>query len=83
MCRIIITIVKIPDTIARLELLKNNAVSGVKIAAIIAEREDILDIKATINQTNAINIPIIQHDARRKPKKVATPFPPLNFSHTG
>ena len=74
---------KIEDTIASFEWFKENAISGVKVAAAIAARDDIRDIKATTNQTNPVSEATTHYETIRKPKKVATPFPPLNLSQIG
>ena len=53
------------------------------IEAKIEDKEEYLNIKATVIQDN-INSNVKLYDRANKiPKKVATPFPPLNFSHIG
>ena len=49
----------------------------------IEDKEEYLNIKATVIQVN-INSNVKLYDKANKiPIKVATPFPPLNFSHIG
>jgi len=50
---------------------------------ISAENDEILLKNAVSTQVRHIKIPAGQESAREIPIKVATPFPPLNLSHSG
>ena len=50
---------------------------------ISAENDEILLKNAVSTQVKHIKIPAGQESAREIPIKVATPFPPLNLSHSG
>jgi len=50
---------------------------------ISAENDEILLKNAVSTQVSHIKIPAGQESAREIPIKVATPFPPLNLSHSG
>ena len=59
------------------------AIVNTVIEAKIEDKEEYLNIKATVIQVN-INSNVKLYDrANKTPIKVATPFPPLNFSHIG
>ena len=62
---------------------KNIAAAGALEALIKEASDDILLIKATNNHITQQIIPIIEDMAIAIPKKVATPFPPLNLSQIG
>ena len=47
------------------------------------EREDFLNIKATIIHNKTVVKPLIGCNANITPIAVATPLPPLNFNHIG
>ena len=49
----------------------------------IDDNEEYLKIKETVNQVKINNAVNPYDNANKIPKKVATPFPPLNFSHIG
>ena len=49
----------------------------------IDDTDEYLKIKVTIIQVKINNKPNFNEIPIRTPKKVATPFPPLKFSHTG
>ena len=58
-------------------------ITNTVIEAKIEDREEYLNIKATVIQVN-INSNVKLYDRANKiPIKVATPFPPLNFNHIG
>ena len=59
------------------------AIANTVIEAKIEDKEEYLNIKATVIQVN-INSNVKLYDRTNKtPIKVATPFPPLNFNHIG
>ena len=59
------------------------AIANTVIEAKIEDKEEYLNIKATVIQVN-INSNVKLYDRANKiPIKVATPFPPLNFNHIG
>ena len=62
---------------------KNTAAAGALKALIKEASDDILLINATNNHITHQIIPIIEDMAIAIPKKVATPFPPLNLSQIG
>ena len=49
----------------------------------IDDNEEYLKIKETVNQVKINNAANPYDNAHKIPKKVATPFPPLNFNQTG
>ena len=49
----------------------------------IEDKEEYLKIKVIVIQVNINNNVKLLDNANKIPKKVATPFPPLNFSHIG
>ena len=62
---------------------RNIAASGALAALVKDASEDILFSKATNSQTKQQIIPIRKDNAIVAPRNVATPLPPLNFSHIG
>ena len=54
-----------------------------KITAIIAPREEYFNFFTTIIQIHKKLIKIGHEITDKKPIKLATPFPPLNFNQTG
>ena len=60
-----------------------NRTIGVSALAASAAAEEVRVMNATASQTMAKASAACQATARRQPRKVATPFPPLNFSQAG
>ena len=58
-------------------------ITNTVIEAKIEDKDEYLNIKATVIQDNINNKVKLYDRANKIPKKVATPFPPLNFSHIG
>ena len=58
-------------------------ITNTVIEAKIEDKDEYLNIKATVIQDNINNKVKLYDKANKIPKKVATPFPPLNFSHIG
>ena len=56
---------------------------GMQTAAVNADNEEYLNIKAINNHTAKAISATGQYVAKIKPKLEATPFPPLKFNHTG
>tara|TARA_B100000579_G_C22075774_1_gene507927 strand:+ start:288 stop:467 length:180 start_codon:yes stop_codon:yes gene_type:complete len=56
---------------------------GARQKEIIADKEDILKMKAMINHVPHTVIPTGQEIANRTPMEVATPLPPRNLSQIG
>ena len=56
---------------------------GATPSAMSAASEEILNAKAVSNQAAHAASPAYGTAANKTPSAVATPFPPLNFSHTG
>ena len=69
-----------PGSKTLLNIMQNKAVNNM---VIIAAREDILNIAKTINQHRLANKNKCKLSPNNKPKNVATPLPPLNFSQGG
>ena len=63
--------------------LRNIAAIGALAELVKDASEDIFFTKATSNQTQQQIIPAIKNNASVTPRNVATPLPPLNFSHIG
>ena len=63
--------------------LRNIAAIGALAELVKDASEDIFFTKATSNQTKQQIIPAIKNNAIVTPRNVATPLPPLNFSHIG
>ena len=51
--------------------------------ATIDDKEEYFVIKAINNQAKQKNNPSLSDKAKTIPRRVATPFPPLNFIQTG
>ena len=58
-------------------------ITNTVIEAKIEDKEEYLNIKATVIQDNINSKVKLCDRANKIPKKVATPFPPLNFNHIG
>src|SRR5690348_14172770 len=72
-----------PSSIGRSDECRTAPVMGAEIAAPIPATDEIRIVRNSRSQTIAKTMAAIGSRAISTPRKVATPFPPLNLSHTG
>ena len=65
------------------KLFSNKEIKKITSAETIEAKDEYLVIKTTKNQEIQKNNPKLKDKTKIIPKYVATPFPPLNFNHTG
>ena len=73
----------IKDGKIKYDVSKTHSHNGTKRNELNAEKDDFLNMIATINHVKQVTSPVLNEITNIIPIKVATPLPPLNFCHNG